>query len=411
MALSEREENLPLPYVFPATVHHSSLPLSSSCTSTSSPSSAGEKGGATRGESAVRREEGVVKERVEVPFSSQHVHHYSRSSQSIFRQNILHHLAFLSDLLALSTTIEEEGKVERVVKGDYGHKHADEESQNKAILKAGQKMVGKDADQCLSSPHSYQQDAMEGGQSRGGGVVGTSPQVVSAVEWSTSSTSLHCFDELRLGVGVHEIASGGHGFSNVGIRKSDLAAFRCKYVGAHVRQVVGDRKDEPIIIVVEERQSTRRVLNNAELINMVKDVSTTTAGQRAVEVKSVNFGGMSIEEQAKIVNSATVFMAVHGAAFANLVFLPEHAGVVELFPCYFTLNQYEVLAAQLGLNYYKWDCDDERRGEWRVEKLDECMQNDTPLSQCRDFWINSDVLVNVDAVKHVFSSALADALA
>lgn len=86
----------------------------------------------------------------------------------------------------------------------------------------------------------------------------------------------------------------------------------------------------------------RRVVNNAEL---------TAALERRGFV-SLSMDGRSLAEQAELMGSAECVVAPHGAAMANIVFMPRDALVVELRYRNWPTDMYAHLATTAGLRYH-----------------------------------------------------------
>jgi hypothetical protein len=71
-----------------------------------------------------------------------------------------------------------------------------------------------------------------------------------------------------------------------------------------------------------------------------------------------NLGALSFCGQVALMAGTGVLIAPHGAALANLMFMPAHAAVIELFPYLMKKNTYRHLASLMGLHYhpvYSWD--------------------------------------------------------
>lgn len=62
--------------------------------------------------------------------------------------------------------------------------------------------------------------------------------------------------------------------------------------------------------------------------------------------------GLSFKEQVALMARTGLLIGVHGAALANIAFLPQHAAVVELFPPGLKKDTYRNLASKLGLHYF-----------------------------------------------------------
>ncbi|HKC29019.1 MAG TPA: glycosyltransferase family 61 protein, partial [Jatrophihabitans sp.] len=86
----------------------------------------------------------------------------------------------------------------------------------------------------------------------------------------------------------------------------------------------------------------RSIVNEAELLRLLDDRGFV----------SVDPGQLSVKEQIRAFGTASVIVAPHGAALANLIFARPGAAVVELFPQGCLLPDYWRLASSVaGLRY------------------------------------------------------------
>ncbi|UOR03942.1 glycosyltransferase family 61 protein [Hymenobacter aerilatus] len=94
------------------------------------------------------------------------------------------------------------------------------------------------------------------------------------------------------------------------------------------------------------RQKTRRLLNEEELLPLLL----------ANGFEVVYFEEYTLEQQIQLMQATSIFVGLHGANMTNLLFLPEHAQVVELMDaenpnlCYFNM------CANLGIDYRVIPC-------------------------------------------------------
>lgn len=92
----------------------------------------------------------------------------------------------------------------------------------------------------------------------------------------------------------------------------------------------------------------RKVLNEDELIARISSESSFS-------VKRVNYGKhLSFKDQLKITRNSDIFIGMHGAGLAHLLFLPKWATLFELYNCE-DPNCYKDLARLRGVNYMTWD--------------------------------------------------------
>ena len=79
---------------------------------------------------------------------------------------------------------------------------------------------------------------------------------------------------------------------------------------------------------------------------------------KAVEESGVPFelvnsmAKLSFADQVMLMSSTGVLVAPHGAALANIMFLPAHAAVVEIFPYLMKKNTYRYLCGLFDLLYF-----------------------------------------------------------
>jgi capsular polysaccharide biosynthesis protein len=92
------------------------------------------------------------------------------------------------------------------------------------------------------------------------------------------------------------------------------------------------------------RKNTRRVENEAEVIEALAPFGFET----------VDPGTLSSAEQVRLFAEAEVVVGAHGAALTNLVFCPEGAAVIELFPPDYVNVCYWALASAVGSLRYRY---------------------------------------------------------
>lgn len=105
------------------------------------------------------------------------------------------------------------------------------------------------------------------------------------------------------------------------------------------------------IYVGRGRGSTRRIVNEPELLEVLKHQNVETVFPET----------LPFLEQVRLFNSAKLVVAPHGSGLTNLVFCRPGTVVVELFSPNYVTTPYWSLANQVGLDYYyvmgqgKWD--------------------------------------------------------
>jgi capsular polysaccharide biosynthesis protein len=71
---------------------------------------------------------------------------------------------------------------------------------------------------------------------------------------------------------------------------------------------------------------------------------------------STDFFGKKIKEQAEIINSANVIVAIHGAANSNFIFSKPDAQIVEIFSENYSPSNFEIITSDIGCNYRRVLC-------------------------------------------------------
>jgi capsular polysaccharide biosynthesis protein len=96
------------------------------------------------------------------------------------------------------------------------------------------------------------------------------------------------------------------------------------------------------IYISRSKAKIRRVMNEADVIKVVKDY-----GFQVIHLETY-----SVAEQATLLNGADWVIAPHGAGLANLIFCNPGTKLIEFLPPNYVNINYWVLCNQLGLAYY-----------------------------------------------------------
>lgn len=108
-------------------------------------------------------------------------------------------------------------------------------------------------------------------------------------------------------------------------------------------------KDGKIRVTILSRSTEyRKILNQHELVNALKTVSTFEV--RIVDYKYKELGFL---EQLRITHNTDIFIGMHGAGLTHLLFLPDWAAVFELYNCG-DQRCYLDLARLRGVHYITW---------------------------------------------------------
>jgi hypothetical protein len=97
------------------------------------------------------------------------------------------------------------------------------------------------------------------------------------------------------------------------------------------------------IYITRANATNRRVLNEDEVVAVLKQY----------DFDIVAFEGLSIEEQIKMANSASIMVAIHGAGLANAIFMQRDTSVLEFRRDKVYHNQcYWHLSSSIGQKFY-----------------------------------------------------------
>lgn len=95
------------------------------------------------------------------------------------------------------------------------------------------------------------------------------------------------------------------------------------------------------VFVVRSKQKGRSLANEPEVIKLVKRHG----------FKCIDLDGLTLERQIQLFKSASVVIAVHGAALTNLLFCKKRTRVLEILPDGFFHQMYFYLARMRDLDY------------------------------------------------------------
>ena len=97
---------------------------------------------------------------------------------------------------------------------------------------------------------------------------------------------------------------------------------------------------------------TRKIANEERLLDEVR------RNFPAIEINLASMEKLPLEKQLQIANETDLLVGMHGAGLTHIFFLPENAGLLELFPFHFRLRHtfytFYAIAAARGLSYERW---------------------------------------------------------
>ncbi|TKC46461.1 hypothetical protein EI555_017696 [Monodon monoceros] len=108
-------------------------------------------------------------------------------------------------------------------------------------------------------------------------------------------------------------------------------------------------KDGKIRVTILARSTEyRKILNQNELVNALKTVSTFE-----VQIVDYKYKELGFLDQLRITHNTDIFIGMHGAGLTHLLFLPDWAAVFELYNCG-DERCYLDLARLRGVHYITW---------------------------------------------------------
>ncbi|XP_063486829.1 EGF domain-specific O-linked N-acetylglucosamine transferase isoform X3 [Symphalangus syndactylus] len=111
----------------------------------------------------------------------------------------------------------------------------------------------------------------------------------------------------------------------------------------------GGPKDGKIRVTILARSTEyRKILNQNELVNALKTVSTFE-----VQIVDYKYRELGFLDQLRITHNTDIFIGMHGAGLTHLLFLPDWAAVFELYNCE-DERCYLDLARLRGVHYITW---------------------------------------------------------
>ena len=158
------------------------------------------------------------------------------------------------------------------------------------------------------------------------------------------------------------------------------------------------------------RPNNRKILNLDLLVNHLKTFP--------INLSIHSFDTMSLKKQIAIISQTDVFVSMHGAALAHIIFLPPSAKVIELFPFGFRKRIYANLACMVGVGYTAWENHDWTRSvpHWDIVEQNryttrsqqEIVNNavDWYNMDSKNYWRNQDTHVDVFQVSALMDRSL-----
>jgi hypothetical protein len=213
-----------------------------------------------------------------------------------------------------------------------------------------------------------------------------------------------CFDVLHFGPASRQL--GGPGAKYVDFTLvARFAAFVARANGLPGAPPAVSQQARHLLLF-DYRLKDRRIVN-------VEQVEAAFVAQfQSLDVRFVNLAALPRAEQLALLARTSIFIAVHGSSFANLLWLPSGASVLELFPFGFQRPTYEGVCRQYlpTLHYERWQNPDrsaavfdrtvlerQRLSEAEIAKIVDAPQYDYRMSWAANYyWINQDTTLPVE---------------
>uniref|UniRef100_A0AAA9SZD3 EGF domain-specific O-linked N-acetylglucosamine transferase n=2 Tax=Bos TaxID=9903 RepID=A0AAA9SZD3_BOVIN len=134
----------------------------------------------------------------------------------------------------------------------------------------------------------------------------------------------------------------------------------CDFINLYITQHVNNSFSTDVYVVMWDTggkirvtilaRSTeyRKILNQNELVNALKTVSTFE-----VQIVDYKYKELGFLDQLRITHNTDIFIGMHGAGLTHLLFLPDWAAVFELYNCG-DERCYLDLARLRGVHYITW---------------------------------------------------------
>ena len=99
-----------------------------------------------------------------------------------------------------------------------------------------------------------------------------------------------------------------------------------------------------------DRTIGRKMVNEADIVKSLTDSYPTLRVHRVVLEQ------LEIGEQLRLISQTDILLGMHGAGLTHALFLPAHAGIIELIPDYFTLHNghFKGITRWRHLKYLRW---------------------------------------------------------
>ncbi|KAJ9551503.1 hypothetical protein OSB04_015548 [Centaurea solstitialis] len=222
--------------------------------------------------------------------------------------------------------------------------------------------------------------------------------------------SVHCFPGAVTGLKFHK-------FLGINASESPQGYYSMPDFREFIRQTyrlrtrsVFEMQNPPILLLIS-RQTTRKFLNQAEMLKMMEDL-----GFRVIIASSAKEMS-NVEKFSRVVNSCSVMVGAHGAGLANEVFLPDGGVMIQVRPLGFqwgTDSFYSEPGPGMGLRYLEYRIEPEESSLADVYGRDHPVVVDTAsvaakggYAAAREIYLNKqDLKINLNRFRETLIEAL-----
>jgi len=128
--------------------------------------------------------------------------------------------------------------------------------------------------------------------------------------------------------------------------------------GGSVGGSVGGGASPPVRVTLVSRRPYRSFVDHSFVgrqLENEEELLAAAGGLRGVNVTRADLAGMDAAAQVALIARTDVLVGMHGAALTHALYLPPHAGVLELWPKPADMWRcFEHIAAMSGLSYVRW---------------------------------------------------------
>lgn len=237
-----------------------------------------------------------------------------------------------------------------------------------------------------------------------------------------------CFKDVTAGPAQHQLA--GPGFLNMD--PEFVHSFRdyiTEMIDATKPEIMDDQVRHKKRCLIIQRDTNRRILNMKELVAGLENSFPK------LQVWPVQLERLPFRDQVRQVIAATILVGMHGAGFANLLFLSKYASVIELFPykvnrpLFANIIDKVMVASEefhsesnqtYKVRYYQWQNRNPNNTVFHDEllehhyltpaQMDEVVNDPEQIHKSRagqDYWLSQDSYVDIPAIVELVNESLA----